>query len=118
MLTAIVGSRTATAADYSLIGANLPAGTTAILSGGAAGADALARRYAQEHSLPFQEILPDYEKFGKIAPILRNNQIVRRADYVLCLWDGRSKGTKNVISLCLQLDKPFCIVQLHQPGAQ
>lgn len=118
MLTAIVGSRSARAADYGLIGPNLPAGTTAILSGGASGADELARRYAREHGLPIREILPDYLKFGRIAPILRNNQIVCQADFVLCLWDGKSKGTKNVISLCLQLDKPFCIVQLPQPSAQ
>ena len=39
MKTAIVGSRCATAADYGLIGENLPPGTTEIISGGAQGVD-------------------------------------------------------------------------------
>ena len=107
MKTAIVGSRCATAADYGLIGENLPPGTTEIISGGAQGVDQLARRYALEHGLPLRQ-------FGKIAPILRNNTIVQQADFVLCLWDGRSPGTQNVISLCLKLGKPLRVVPLNR----
>ncbi|HJA37091.1 MAG TPA: DUF2493 domain-containing protein [Firmicutes bacterium] len=114
MKTAIVGSRCATAADYGLIGENLPPGTTEIISGGAQGVDQLARRYALEHGLPLREFLPDYRQFGKIAPILRNNTIVQQADFVLCLWDGRSPGTQNVISLCLKLGKPLRVVPLNR----
>ncbi len=107
MKTAIVGSRTAGPGDYWLIGRHIPAQTSLIISGGAQGADRLARRYAREHGLPLKEFLPDYKNFGKLAPILRNNQIVRLADYVLCLWDGKSPGSRSVISLCLALEKPF-----------
>lgn len=107
MKIAIVGSRTAGDGDYWLIGRHIPAGTSLIISGGARGADALARRYAREHGLPLEEYLPDYKNFGKLAPLLRNNQIVRQADYVMCLWDGQSSGSRHVISLCLALDKPF-----------
>lgn len=118
MKTAIVGSRTADAQDYWLIGRHIPAQTTLIISGGARGADGLARRYAQEHGLPLEEFLPDYKNFGKMVPIFRNNQIVRRADYVMLLWDGKSPGSRHVISLCLTLDKPFIALPIGRRQEQ
>lgn len=114
MKIAIVGSRTAGEQDYWLIDAHIPAQITLIVSGGARGADSLARRYARQHGLPLEEFLPDYETFGRMAPIYRNHQIVGRADYIMCLWDGKSPGTRHVISLCLTLNKPFIALPIGQ----
>lgn len=107
-----MGSRRAGLHNYDLIEPNLPQGITLIISGGAAGADGLAKLYAQQHNISLQEILPNYAAFGRLAPILRNNQIVRQADFVLCLWDGKSKGTGHVLSLCMELGKPCKVVPI------
>lgn len=111
MKLAIVGSRTMGEEFYELLEKNVPNGVTTILSGGAKGADSLARRLAQERDIPLEEILPNYTIFGKVAPIVRNREIVQKADLVLCLWDGKSPGTRNVISLCMELDKPFQLLE-------
>ncbi len=111
MKLAIVGSRTMGEEFYELLEKSVPDGVTTILSGGANGADSLARRVAQERKIPLEEILPNYKIFGKMAPIVRNREIVQKADLVLCLWDGASPGTRNVISLCMELNKPFQLLE-------
>ncbi len=111
MKLAIVGSRTMGEEFYELLEKNVPNGVTTILSGGAKGADSLARRVAQERKIPLEEIQPNYKIFGKMAPIVRNREIVQKADLVLCLWDGASPGTRNVIALCMELNKPFQLLE-------
>ena len=94
MTVAVVGSRNLTVRD---LGQYLPAGVTQIVSGGAKGVDQCARAYAQEKNIPLLECLPDYPKYGRAAPLRRNEEIVRSADLVLAFWDRRSRGTLYTI---------------------
>ncbi len=34
------------------------------------------------------------------------------ADYVICFWDGKSRGTKNMISNEIKYEKPYRIVKI------
>lgn len=68
-----------------------------IISGGARGADSLARRYANDHKIELVEFLPDYKQFGKKAPLIRNIKIVDASDIVVAFWDGKSPGTAHSI---------------------
>ena len=104
MRVAVIGSRSIQVDDMEPY---LPAGTTAIISGGARGVDACARAYALAHGLPCEEFLPDYRRYGKVAPLKRNQQIIDHADYVVALWDGCSHGTRHTIELCLQQGVPI-----------
>ena len=70
-----------------------------IISGGAEGADSLARRYAIENSIPFKELLADWKKFGKKAGYIRNVEIWNYSDFGIAFWDGVSKGTSHSIDL-------------------
>lgn len=70
---------------------------TEIVSGGAKGVDQIAKQYALEKGLKYKEFLPEYEKFGRSAPLKRNLQIIEYADELLIFWDGISKGTEYVI---------------------
>lgn len=81
-----------------------------IVSGGAKGADSLATRYAREHNIPLKEFLPDWERYGRRAGFIRNEDIVRAADTVLCFWDGQSKGSGNSLSIAKRLKKTTLIV--------
>lgn len=107
MKVAIIGSRSIT--DFP-IGDILPAETTEIISGGAKGVDLLARRYAEAHGIPCTELLPDYEHYGRAAPLRRNDEIIARADLVLAVWDGKSRGTAYTISQCRKLGRPVRIL--------
>lgn len=78
----------------------LPEGVTEIISGGALGVDTSAKQYAIEHNLKLTEFYPEYEKYGRSAPLKRNITIIENADLVIAFWDGASKGTKYVIDNC------------------
>lgn len=97
MKTAIIGSRNITNIDISRF---IPKETTEIISGGAKGVDTLAKEYALENGLKLTEFLPEYERYGRGAPLKRNITIIESADIVLAFWDGKSRGTKFVIDNC------------------
>ncbi len=59
-----------------------------IVSGGAAGVDTSARAYALSHNLKLTEFLPEYQKYGRAAPLKRNLSIIEYSDLVLAFWDG------------------------------
>ena len=92
----------------------LPKDTTEIVSGGARGIDTCAKDYALRHELKLTEFLPEYEKYGRGAPLRRNITIIEYADLVLAFWDGKSRGTKYVIDNCKKRNIP---VAVYQPAA-
>ena len=83
-----------------------------IVSGGAVGVDSSAAEYAKEAGLKLTEFLPDYERYGRGAPIVRNKTIVDYADKVIAFWDGESRGTLSVIKYAEKCKKPCDIVIL------
>ena len=66
-----------------------------IISGGAIGADSLAATFSKENDIPLVEYLPDYKKYGKKAPFVRNKLIVNSSDIIIAFWDLTSTGTKH-----------------------
>ena len=94
MKVAVIGSRNL---KIESLGKYLPKETDEIVSGGASGIDACAARWAKEHGLALTEFLPQYEKYGRAAPILRNRQIAEYADCAVAFWDGTSRGTNYTV---------------------
>lgn len=70
-----------------------------IVSGGARGADALGERLARDFNLKLKIFPADWEKHGKKAGYLRNEQMAQYADCLVAFWDGESRGTKHMIDL-------------------
>ena len=97
MRVAIVGSRGLSVTNLEKY---LPNGVTEIVSGGAKGIDTCAREYAVSNGIKLTEFLPEYEKYGRSAPLKRNITIIENADLVLAFWDGTSRGTKFVLDNC------------------
>ncbi len=87
---------------------------TEIISGGAKGIDTCAREYAITHNIKLTEFLPEYQKYGKSAPLKRNITIIQNADIVLAFWDGHSKGTKFVIDQCKKYKVTVKIILLEK----
>ena len=110
MKVAVIGSRSlmiSNLQDY------LPEETSALISGGAKGVDGCARVYAVANNIPLIEFLPEYNKYGRAAPLHRNKQIIDHADLILAFWDGQSRGTKFSITYCQKLNKPLRIIQIQ-----
>ncbi len=103
----IAGSRSIRAWDISDY---VPPETDLIISGGAKGVDTLAEKYADERGIAKRIIRPQYELYGKAAPLKRNEQMVELADHVLILWDGQSRGTQYTMEYAAQKGKPVTIV--------
>ena len=110
MKVAVIGSRGLIVND---LGKYLPEGTTEIISGGAKGIDSCAREYALANNIKLTEFLPEYEKYGKNAPLKRNITIIENADIVLAFWDGESGGTKYVIDNCGRMGVPVKVYTLN-----
>ena len=97
MRVGVIGSRGLTVNNLEKY---LPMEVTAIVSGGARGIDSCAAKWAQKNNIELIEFLPEYNRFGRSAPLRRNITIIDNSDIVLAFWDGRSKGTKFVIDNC------------------
>lgn len=109
MRVAIVGSR-----DLSVdIEKYIPENTTEIVSGGARGIDTLAERWADQHNIPKLILKPDYDKYGRSAPIRRNEIIVSAADLVVAVWDGKSRGTKSTIDYAKKCGIPVQVLLIE-----
>jgi hypothetical protein len=111
MKIAVIGSRNLVVNDLENY---LPAETDEIVSGGAKGIDTCARMYAQTQGLKITEFLPDYNCYGKIAPLMRNLEIIDYADEVYAFWDGMSRGTKFVIDNCRRRKKKIRIFMIKR----
>lgn len=89
---------------------------TMIYTGGAVGIDRRVRAFAESRGVQVTEILPEYNLYGKGAPLIRNELIVRLSDIIYVFWDGKSKGTEYVINFCKENKKP-CRIFLWKNGA-
>ena len=81
-----------------------------IVSGGAVGVDSYAAEYARKNNLKLTVFLPQYDRYGRGAPIVRNKAIVDYADKVVVFWDGSSKGTFSVIKYAEKIGKMCQVV--------
>lgn len=85
-----------------------------IVSGKASGADTLGEMFARENNItikPFPANWQDMSEpcvkkqnrnggdYNALAGIKRNEDMAKYANTCICFWDGKSTGTKNMISL-------------------
>ena len=103
----IAGSRSITDFDIS---SHIPDNVDTIISGGAKGIDTLAEQYAIAHKLSRYIILPNYNLYGKAAPIKRNQEMVDISDVILVIWDGQSKGTLSTINYAKKQQKQLILI--------
>ena len=80
-----------------------------IVSGGAEGADKLGELYAKENGFKIERYVAHWEKYGKSAGPRRNEEMAKIADFVICFWDGKSRGTKSMIECAKKQRKPLKI---------
>ena len=106
MKVGIVGSRDITVSD---IGKYITE-VEEIVSGGARGVDRCAEEYAKENGIRITVFLPEYELYGRAAPIVRNKRIVDYSDKIIAFWNGSSRGTLSVIKYAEKAGKPCEIV--------
>jgi predicted Rossmann fold nucleotide-binding protein DprA/Smf involved in DNA uptake len=107
MKIAVIGSRNLTVENLEKY---IPEDADELVSGGARGIDSCVARFAKKHSIPLVEFLPDYARYGRAAPIKRNEEIARYADAAIAIWDGCSRGTSYTVRQFEKQGKPVTII--------
>lgn len=89
-----------------------------IVSGTAKGADTLGEEYAARCNLRCIRMPADWNKYGKSAGYIRNEEMAKIADACIVFWDGVSPGTKHMIELALKYKLAVRIVKYHNGPIQ
>jgi hypothetical protein len=113
MKTIIAGTRDFS--DYKLLcdtmdGLNLDIST--VLCGECKGADALGKHWAETHDISVSSYYADWFHQGRSAGPIRNLKMAKDADCLVAFWDGKSKGTKNMIETMKRQNKKVIIVSI------
>lgn len=72
---------------------------TEVVSGTAAGVDTLGEQWAEDWDIPVKRFPAEWEKYGKRAGHIRNDEMARYAEACVIFWDGESNGTRDMIQL-------------------
>jgi len=54
-------------------------------------------------TFPLEFFLPIGKKYGNAAGPIRNKQMAEYADALVAVWDGKSRGTKNMIDTAISM---------------
>lgn len=87
-----------------------------VVCGGANGADALGKKWAEDNGIPVKMFPAEWDGYGKSAGFIRNHDMAEYADFLVAFWDGKSHGTKNMIDTMKRLKKHGKVVKYEQKG--
>ncbi len=110
MKVIIAGSRNID--DYSLVVRTIKNSgydITEVVSGTAVGPDRLGEQWARANNIPIKEMPADWMRHGNSAGPQRNRAMAEYADAAIIIWDGQSKGTRNMIENMIRRQKPYHI---------
>ena len=54
-------------------------------------------------------ILPNWKQYNRGAGAVRNREIVDKSDFVIAIWDGKSKGSLISINYAKKNNKPVYV---------
>lgn len=81
-----------------------------IVCGGARGADALGKQYAELRGYDVLLMKADWDKFGKSAGYRRNDDMAKVSQATVAFWDGKSRGTSHMIDLTKKYKRQLRVV--------
>lgn len=84
---------------------------TTLICGMARGADLMGHSIFKQAGLVIEEMPADWDRLGKRAGFIRNQDMGRLADVALIFWDGQSRGTKHMIEVMESLGKTVYLVR-------
>jgi hypothetical protein len=88
---------------------------TTIVSGTARGIDKVGELFAELVGLECARFPANWDLYGKKAGHLRNFEMAQYADALLIVWDGESRGSKNMKDTMIAMNKDVYEVVLTIP---
>jgi hypothetical protein len=100
MKTIIAGSRNIANAITQVNNAIKASGfvISEVISGTARGVDTAGENWAAYHGIPVVKFPANWDLYGKQAGYIRNNSMANYAEALIAVWDGKSRGTRHMIS--------------------
>ena len=86
-----------------------------IVCGEARGADTLGCIYAYDNDIKVKGFPADWERYGKSAGFIRNDEMAAYADKAIIFWDGKSVGSKDMIDKMEKLGKEVRVIYYDKP---
>jgi YspA, cpYpsA-related SLOG family len=77
---------------------------TVVLSGTARGGDQIGEWWAEENNKPLELYYPDWKRYNLGAGKIRNVEMATKAEALIALWNGYSKGTGHMIDTARKLN--------------
>lgn len=88
---------------------------TEVVSGGSGTIDRMAVEWGRYSGHPVTVFYPGWGKHGNAAGPMRNRSMARYADALIYFWDGKSKGTKNMIEEARQTGLHMFAAKVSEP---
>lgn len=76
-----------------------------VVCGEATGPDSTGKEWGLKNNISIKSFPAEWDKFGKMAGPIRNREMGKYADYLVAFWDGKSRGTKDMIDYMQQIGK-------------
>jgi hypothetical protein len=86
-----------------------------VISGTSYGVDVLGEEWARRNKIPVKKYPADWKLYGKAAGPIRNAVMAKSADALIAVWDGESRGTRNVIQEARIERIPVHILKFEKP---
>ncbi len=86
--------------------------TALFMHGGARGVDRIADNILKLKNADTEIHNPNYYKYGKAAPLIRDIEMVDKADWIYAFWNGKSRGTEYIISYAEKRHKKIEVIQV------
>ena len=80
-----------------LVENKLDKAVSTLVCGMAAGIDSCGLAWAMNKNIPVERYPADWDKYGRAAGSIRNKQMAEVADALLLFWDGKSRGSANML---------------------
>lgn len=80
---------------------------SAVVCGMAPGVDTLGGRWAIRNGIPVVQMPANWDLYGKAAGPIRNAEMLKVADAVIVVWDGKSRGSAHMLMIAKASGKPW-----------
>jgi hypothetical protein len=87
-----------------------------IVCGMARGADTLGEQYGKQRGYKINYFPADWKTFGKSAGYIRNQEMAENADALVAFWDGKSRGTANMIDIAQRFNLRVRVIRYGDRG--
>lgn len=85
---------------------------TEVVSGHSGNVDLLGEQWARGLNLPITLFKASWQEFGSSAGPRRNRQMADYAEALIAVWDGKSRGTLNMIKEATKRGRKVYVTQI------